>query len=856
VISYKTKEDKEEEIFALLNPIVRDWFKQKFKTFSPPQKFAITEIHARQNVLVSASTGTGKTLCGFLAILNELIDSSEKGILQDKIYCVYISPLKALNSDIAINLQIPLKEMEEIAKKKFGIRVSVRTGDTTTAERQKMLKNVPHLLITTPESLSILLTSPKFKENLRNVDWCIVDETHALAENKRGVQLSLALERLQYLSPGMARTGLSATIEPLEEIARFVVGSERNCKIINIPLIKQLDLKVLSPTSNLIEEPFGLMHHKMYELLDELIQAHKTTLIFTNTRSATERVVHYLKEKFPKKYTENIGAHHGSLSKEHRFDIEKRMREGKMKVIVSSTSLELGIDIGYIDLVVLLGSPKSVARFLQRQGRSGHKLHDTIKGRVIVLDRDDLIECAVMAKNALEHKIDKIHIPKNCLDVLAQEIYGMANQQIWEEKELFALVKSSYCYRDLEKKDFDEVLNYLDGSYTSLEDRHVYAKIWRREGKVGKKGKLSRVIYMTNIGTIPDETAVIVKIKDRKIGYIEEAFLERLRRGDLFVLGGNVYEFKFARGMVAQVEPSPGRPPTVPAWFSEMLPLSFDLAEDIGKFRGLIEQKFENNRKENDIIDFISEYLYTNKQTSSAIYNYLKEQYDYCKHIPNNKKILIEQFKDERGNKKIIFHTMFGRRVNDCLSRAVAFAISRLEHKDVEIGINDNGFYISSSKPINALRALEALKSEELRKVLEYTIERTEVFKRRFRHCAIRSLMILKVYKGRHKRVGRQQVSSMILISALKRISNDFSILKEARREVLEDLMDIDHTTEIIKGIEDGKIKLKAIFTEIPSPLSFNLVLQGHLDILKIEDKVEFLKRMHNEVLAKINLKK
>jgi len=856
MISYKTKEDKEEEIFALLNPIVRDWFKQKFKTFSPPQKFAITEIHARQNVLVSASTGTGKTLCGFLAILNELIDSSEKGILQDKIYCVYISPLKALNSDIAINLQIPLKEMEELAKKKFGIRVSVRTGDTTQKERQEMLKNPPHILITTPESLSLLLTSPKFKENLKNVDWCIIDEAHSLAENKRGVQLSLALERLQNLSPGMARIGLSATIAPLDEVAQFIVGTNRDCKLVNVPLLKQLDLKVLSPTSNLIEEPFGLMHHKMYELLDSLIQNHKTTLIFTNTRSATERVVHYLKEKFPKKYTENIGAHHGSLSKEHRFDIEKRMREGKMKVIVSSTSLELGIDIGYIDLVVLLGSPKSVARFLQRQGRSGHKLHDTIKGRVIVLDRDDLIECAVMAKNALEHKIDRIHIPKNCLDVLAQEIYGMANQQIWEEKELFALVKSSYCYRDLEKKDFNEVLNYLDGSYTSLEDRHVYAKIWRKDGKIGKKGKLSRVIYMTNIGTIPDETAVIVKIKDRKIGYIEEAFLERLHRGDIFVLGGNVYEFKFARGMVAQVEPSPGRPPTVPAWFSEMLPLSFDLAEDIGKFRGLIEQKFENNRKENEIIDFISEYLYTNKQTSTAIYNYLKEQYDYCKHIPNNKKILIEQFKDERGNKKIIFHTMFGRRVNDCLSRAVAFAVSRLEHKDVEIGINDNGFYISSSKPINALRALEALKSKELRKVLEYTIERTEVFKRRFRHCAIRSLMILKVYKGRHKRVGRQQVSSMILISALKRISNDFSILKEARREVLEDLMDIDHTTEIIKEIETGKIKLKAIFTEIPSPLSFNLVLQGHLDILKIEDKVEFLKRMHNEVLAKINLKK
>ena len=856
MISYKTKEDKEEEIFELLNPIVRDWFRQKFKTFSPPQKFAITEIHSRQNVLVSAPTGTGKTLCLFLSILNELIDSSQKGILQNKIYAVYTSPLKSLNSDISLNLKGPLEEMEKIARKKFGIRISVRTGDTTTAERQKMLKTPPHILITTPESLSILLASPKFKDHLKNVDFGIIDEVHSLEENKRGTQLSLAFERLQYLSLGMARIGASATIEPLEEIAKFVAGSKRDCKIINTPLIKQLDLKVLSPSSDLIEEPFGLMHQKMYELLDGLIQKHKTTLIFTNTRSATERVVHHLKDKFPKNYTENIGAHHGSLSKEHRLDIEKRMRDGKMKCVVSSTSLELGLDIGYIDLVILLGSPKSVARFVQRIGRSCHQLNATIKGRVIVLDRDDLIECSVMAKNALENKIDKIHIPKNSLDVLAQEIYGMANQQIWEEKELFKLIKNSYCYEDLSKKDFDDVLSYLDGSYTSLEDRHVYAKIWRNEGKIGKKGKLSRVIYMTNIGTIPDETAVTVKIGERKIGYIEEAFLERLKRNDLFVLGGQVYQFLFARGMVAQVQASPGRPPTVPAWFSEMLPLSFDLANDIGKFRRLIEQKFENKKSKDEMIDFISEYLYTNRQTSTAIYNYMKEQYDYCKHIPNDKKILIEQFKDERGNKKIIFHTMFGRRVNDCLSRAVAFAISRLEHKDVEIGINDNGFYISSSKPINALRALQALKSKELRKILEQAIEKTEIFRRRFRHCATRSLMILRQYKGRKKRVGRQQVSSMILMSALKRISDDFSILKEAKREVLEDLMDVDHTIDILKNIEDGKIELKAIFTEIPSPFSFNLILQAHLDVLKIEDKIEFLKRMHSQVLAKISLNK
>jgi len=359
---------------------------------------------------------------------------------------------------------------------------------------------------------------------------------------------------------------------------------------------------------------------------------------------------------------------------------------------------------------------------------------------------------------------------------------------------------------------------------------------------------------MTNIGTIPDQTGVRVKIGEQAIGTIEEAFLERLKRGDVFVLGGNTYEFRFARGMVAQVVASPQRQPTIPSWFSEMLPLSFDLATEIGKFRRLMEQKFVSKKSKKDIIEFINSYLYVDKNAANAIYEYFNEQYKFLKHIPSDKKIVVEHYKDEMGKGKIIFHTLYGRRVNDCLSRAIAYAISKLEHRDVEIGINDNGFYISSNKPVNPVRALQVLKSKNLRKILEIAIDKTEVFKRRFRHCAGRSLMILRNYKGKRKRVGRQQVSSMILISALKRISNDFSILKEARREVLEDLMDIENTTKILKMIEKGEIELKAVFTKIPSPFSFNIVLQGQMDILKIEDKTEFLKKMHKLVLAKISL--
>ncbi|MBS3153313.1 DEAD/DEAH box helicase [Candidatus Woesearchaeota archaeon] len=494
MIGYLKSKADNEDVFKVINPVVGSWFKSKFKGFSDPQRYAIIPIHNKENILVSAVTGSGKTLTAFTSILSELITLSENDLLENQIYAVYISPLKALSNDIHFNLEQPLKEMEAESKKDFNIKVAVRTGDTTQSEKSKMLRRSPHILITTPESFSIVLTSPKLREKLSSIKWVIIDEIHALAESKRGVHLSLALERLEELSPNFTRIGLSATAEPVDEIAQFLVGNNRDCKIAKVDLKKKMDIKVLSPTPDLINVTYNKMHEDMYILIDNLIQAHKTTLIFTNTRSATERVVHHLKEKFPKKYTENIGAHHGSLSKEHRLNMEKMMREGKLKAIVCSTSLELGIDIGYIDLVILLGSPKSVARCTQRFGRAGHRLHDTIKGRIIVLDRDDLVECSILLKDVIEGKIDRIHLPENCLDVLAQQIYGIAITGKISEKDLWKMVTGSYCYRNLKYSQFIEVLDYLSGEYTKLEDRYVYAKIWydKETGMIGKEKQISK----------------------------------------------------------------------------------------------------------------------------------------------------------------------------------------------------------------------------------------------------------------------------------------------------------------------------------------------------------------------------
>ena len=839
------------DVEKLLNPTVRTWFFKRYPSFSLPQQFAVIPIHQRENILVSAPTGATKTLTGFLAVLNELVDSAEKGVLQDKVYCIYISPLKALNNDIQKNLVEPLQEINEIAGKNLGIRVGVRTGDTTASEKAAMLRRPPHILITTPESLAIMLSSPKFKDYLTNVDWCIIDEIHALAENKRGVHLSLSVERLQQLSGHMSRVGLSATVAPLEEVAQYLVGVGRPCSIVDVQFLKNFDFKVVSPVPNLIDVTHGEMHHKLYEMLDKLIQEHKTTLIFTNTRAATERVVDHLKHKFPSRYTENIGAHHGSLGKEMRLKLEERLRKGELKVVVCSTSLELGIDIGYIDLVICISSPKSVARFLQRAGRSGHRLHQTVKGRVLVMDRDDLVECAVLLKAALEKKIDRLHIPTNALDVLAQQIDGMAIERVWNEGELFETIKKSYCYRDLTRSDFNQVLQYLAGEFAELEDRHVYAKIWRKDGSIGRRGKLGRVIYMTNIGTIPDESFITVKVGDQTIGTLDEGFLERLKPGDVFILGGETYMFKYSRGMVAQVVASVNRPPTVPSWVSEMLPLSFDLANEIGKFRRLLFDKFNSKQSRQEIVTFLNEYLYVDENAAQSIYEYCKEQFDYCKKFPNDKTILVEYFNDGTEN-KIVFHSLFGRRVNDCLSRAVAYVIAKTEHKDVEVGMNDNGFFISGDRKTKAVLAFKLLKPDKLKMVLDAAIAGSEVYKRRFRHCATRALMILRNYRGQTKRVGRQQVSSVILMSALMRLDPNFSILREAKREVLEDVMDIENTRKVVKGVEDGTIKLVELETKIPSPFAFNIALQGHLDVMKIEDKHEFLRRMHEMVLARI----
>ena len=857
MIEEQDKTYSKKEIFKILHPWVRQWFDSQFEDFTPAQKKSIMDIHRNNNILISSPTGSGKTLTAFLSVISELTTLAEADKLEDKVYCIYISPLKALDNDIEKNLDEPLEGIEKIAGKSLGIRKAVRTGDTTQYQRQKMLKKPPHILITTPETLSILLVAPKFREKLSHVKYVIIDEIHSLAENKRGVHLSLSLERLQHLIGQYTRIGLSATVSPIDEVARFLVGyeygGERNCKVVNINYLKELDMEVMCPVSDIVLADEEDTRLGMYDLLDDLIQENKTTLIFTNTRSGTERFVYNLKKMYPMNYNDsNIMAHHSSLSKEVRLETENKLKEGKLKAVVSSTSLELGIDIGYIDLVVLINSPKSVARALQRIGRSGHRLHEKSKGRIIVTDRDDLVECSVLLKNTKEGKIDRISIPRNCLDVLAQHIYGMSIENPWDIDYAYDVIRKSYCYKDLSRDDYEDVLSYMAGEYPELEERYVYAKIWidYKENTFGKRGKLARMLYSTNIGTIPDSSGVLVKYDGETVGKIEAAFMERLKKGDTFVLGGRTYRFNYAKGMTINVTPASG-PPTIPSWFSQQLPLSFDLAMEIQRFRSYMESKFEYRRSKEEIMEFIYDYLYVDDFAANSIYEYFVEQYKYAK-IPSNRCLLIEYYRGFGDRRFVIFHSLFGRKVNDALSRAVAYVVAQRYNTNITISISDNGFYLSSDSTIGGLESFKELTPENFEMILTNSLNKTETLASRFRHCAGRSLMTLRRYKGESKSAGRQQVRGKILLKFVQEMDENFPILKESRREALEDYMDVKNALKVIEMVNSGEMEIKTINTVIPSPFAFNLVSQGYLDVLNQNDKGEFTKRMHQAILDQI----
>jgi ATP-dependent Lhr-like helicase len=882
------------DVLELFEPAVREWWVEEFGGFvesnggffTPPQRGAIPHIHDENYALICAPTGSGKTLASFAAIINELFrrDKGSEDGLDNSVYCLYISPLKSLANDIHRNLTVPLEGISErLADRGVDteIRHAIRHGDTDSAARQQMLEETPHILNTTPETLAILLNSPKFKKKLETVEYVIVDEIHSLAENKRGTHLAVSLERLEAMAEtSPTRIGCSATVEPLSTVAEFLVGRKepggepREYELVDSRFVRVFDIELECPTDDLIDTPREVIQDRLYDRLDELISDHTNTLVFTNTRSGAERVLQTLRERFPDRYDEaNSGCHHGSLSKDRRTEIEEGLKAGELEVVTTSTSLELGIDMPHIDLVIQIGSPKSVASLLQRVGRAGHQLGQTVTGRVIALDRDELIECAVMLQKAEEGFVDRVFVPENAADVAAQHVYGMAINRIWREADLKSTLRRAYPFRNYDSTDWERLMRYLTADYPGLEEKNVYAKIWRDtndppdgehhygefpvgERLIGKRGRLARVIYMTNIGTIPDSfsCAVHTRSDSEWVGTLDEGYLDTIDPGDVFVLGGQNFEYCYRRGSKVYVEPTSARP-TVPSWFSERLPLSYDLGRAIVDFQTELCERFDTGGIAG-VRSWLREFP-IDEHSVRAISRLYDEQQQYLGKaaVSTDDRLVIETEIDRTEyRRRFYIHSDYGRAFNDGLSRLVAYHCAQHATTNVQVAVADNGFSIEMplNRKVDVAGIIQDLDPESAVEELRAALDGTDLLQRYFRINATRSLMILKRYKGYEKSAAQQQVSSEMLLSFAQDLDS-FAVIEETYREITEDKLNITGVRKFLRRVQDGEIEVVTHTVDSPGPRAFGLATLMASDVVLADDESAVLQEFHDRVLAEIN---
>jgi ATP-dependent Lhr-like helicase len=902
------------DVLERLAPVVQEWWVEQFGEFvpqnggffTPPQKEAIPLICERDNALIAAPTGSGKTLASFTGIINELFAKARDDDLENGVYCLYVSPLKSLANDIHRNLEVPLAGITEKLDERgesVDIRHAIRHGDTSDSERQAMLETTPHILNTTPETLAILLNSPKFKEKLRSVEYVIVDEIHSLAENKRGTHLSVSLERLEHLAHGSpTRIGCSATVEPLDTVAEFLVGRERTgdaesgagetddaagteadgsdgewttreYELVDARFAREFDVELTCPTDDLVNTPRDVIQGRFYDQLHDLIQDHTNTLVFTNTRSGAERVLQNLREDFADYDEDNSGCHHGSLSKERRQEIEERLKEGSLDVVTTSTSLELGIDMPHIDLVVQVGSPKSVAALLQRVGRAGHQLGETVTGRVVALDRDELIECAVMLKKAQEGFVDRVFVPERAQDVATQHVYGMAINAVRPESEIKAILQRAYPYRNYTDDEWEQLCRYLTADYPGMEEKNVYAKIWRDtndppDGEhhyeefpvgadlIGKRGRMARVIYMTNIGTIPDSFTcdVYTRAGDEWVGQLDEGYLDTLESGDVFVLGGDNFEYRYRRGSKVYVDRTSARP-TVPSWFSERLPLSYDLGREILVFqRQLLEKLAEGGPPEVRL--WLREFP-LDENTVRAITRMYGEQVAYAgsKSVSTDDRLVIEEALDhDEYERHYYVHSGYGRRFNDGFSRLLAYYVAQRANANVQVAVADNGFTLLM--PLNRKVDVEGIVADldptTVRADLRASLDGTDLLQRYFRINATRALMILKRYKGYEKSASEQQVNAEMLLSFAEELG-EFAVIEETYREILEDKLNVGAIEDVTGTIQAGDLAVETVRVDSPSPRAFGLATLLASDVVLAEDESAVLQAFHDRVLEEID---
>src|SRR5580765_2032906 len=786
----------------------RVWFEQAFDGPTPAQRLGWPAIASGGHTLIQAPTGSGKTLAAFLSGIDRLTAAPGEGLR-----LLYVSPLKALNYDIERNLRGPLAGLRS------ELRVGVRTGDTPQKERAAMVRNPPDILITTPESLFLLLTS-QARETLRGIETVIVDEVHAVAGTKRGAHLALSLERLERLAERpIQRIGLSATQRPLEEIGRFVAGG-REIELVDAGRAKELDLKVVVPLDDMREpEEQQSIWPSIYPEILELVRAHRSTIVFVNNRRLAERLALRLNELAEE---ELARAHHGSLAREQRVEVEELLKRGEIPCLVATSSLELGIDMGAVDLVIQVESPKSVARGLQRVGRAGHELEAVSKGRIFPKFRADLLESAVVARRMLDGAIEETKIPRNPLDVLAQQVVAICADEEVPVDELHALVRGAYPFADLSRLQLENVLDMLDGRYPSDEFAELRARIvWDRTAGVVKGRQGARRLAVTNAGTIPDRGLFGVHLVDGggRVGELDEEMVYEARAGQTFLLGASTWRIEEITRDRVLVSPAPGVPGAVPFSKGEGVGRPYELGQKIGQasreLGSLTRAKALERLTERHMLDpFAARNLLT----------FLQDQQRATGVVPSDRTVVVERFRDEIGDWRVCILTPFGARVHAPWAMAVGARLRDSLGIEVQSIWSDDGiaFHLpdSDAPPATDLLLLSAAELDEL--VLA-EVGQTALFGARFRENAARALLIPRRRPGERSPLWQQRLKAQGLLQVARKYAS-FPIVLETYRECLQDVFDLPALKRLLGRVRAREIDLVDVETQSASPYASSLL--------------------------------
>jgi len=835
-------------LMRLFHPIVRAWFRDAFGSPSEPQRSGWPAIASGAHTLILAPTGTGKTLSAFLWEIDRLITRGLDAPLPNAVQILYISPLKALSNDIHRNLEVPLTELrlrfEEAGQAFPEIRVAVRTGDTPAGARARMVRRAPHILITTPESLHIMLTTVKGRGMFSMVRAVIVDEIHAVAGTKRGAHLALSLERLDALcETPPQRIGLSATQRPLDEIARYLGGCDaggdgdapvfRPVSIIDCGLVKRMALEIASPAPEGTVVPGGVWP-RVAELAVAQIRGARTTLIFVNNRGQAERMAARINtlagEELARPY-------HGSLSRERRLGLERSLKAGEVRALVTTSSLELGIDIGSVDLVMQLQSPKRVSAGLQRVGRAGHSLGESSRGVFVPTFRDDLLEMAAIVEAMREGDVEPTRVPQNALDVLAQILVAMASVDDWATSDAFALVRRAYPYHKLGRAAFDEVLSMLSGQYPSEVTADMQPRLtWDRVADQIRGTRASRLLAVVSGGTIPDRGLYTAVLPDRtRLGELDEEFVHESRVGDVFQLGSATWRIGAIEHDRVIVTPAPGAPARMPFWHGEYSAR----AASIGRRVGALRRELAAMPPEDDAAAAaLAARLGADPAATSELREYVAEQRAATGMVPDERTVVIERFHDEMGAVRIVIHSVFGGRVNAPWGMALAQRVrDALGTADCQVQTSDDGILLRLPETGAALdvQSLLRLTARDAEERLVDEIGNTSLFGARFRMNAARSLVLARGGARRRMPLWLQRLRALDLLDAVRGFPT-FPLLVETYREVLDDAFDLPALREVLDAIGAGRITVRAVETEGPSPFAAGLQLGFVMDWLYADD--------------------